>query len=65
MFYNAGSKTLEPIIQESGGCPIAGNIQGQVGCGYDLFQDVPAHCREAGLDDLSRFSFNLLTQTIL
>ena len=35
--------------------PIPGNIQGQVGRGSehpDLVEDVPAHCREVGLDDL-------------
>ena len=32
-----------------------GNIPGQVGWGSeqpDVVEDVPAHCREAGLDDL-------------
>lgn len=23
---------MEQVIQRSGGCPVAGNIQGQVGC---------------------------------
>jgi len=35
--------------------PIPGNIQGQLGQGSeqsDLVQDVPAHCREIGLNDL-------------
>jgi len=38
----------------SGG-PIPGNIHGQVGRGSeqpDVFEDVTAHCREVGLDDL-------------
>jgi len=36
-------------------CPIPGNIQGQVGRGseqHDLVEDVPAHYRRVGLDDL-------------
>jgi len=35
--------------------PFPGNIQGQVGWGFeqpDLVEDVPAHCRVVGLDDL-------------
>jgi len=42
-----------------------GNIQGQVGWGSeqpDLIQDVPAHCRGVGLDDLWR---TLPAQSIL
>ena len=43
------------VAQIGGRCPIPGNIQGQVGRGSeqpDLLEDVPAHCRGVGLDDL-------------
>jgi len=46
---------LEQVTQRGGRCPIPGNIQGQVGRGSEqpgLVEDVPAHCREVGLDDL-------------
>jgi len=46
---------LEEVAQRGGRCPIARNIQGQVGWGSeqpDLVEDVPAHCRGVGLDDL-------------
>ncbi|KAK4822678.1 hypothetical protein QYF61_019547 [Mycteria americana] len=42
-------------LPRGGRCPIPGNIQGQVGRGSeqpDLVEDVPAHCRGVGLDDL-------------
>jgi len=48
-----------------GGCPIPGNIQGQVGWGSDrpdLVEDVPVLCRGVGLDNFSR---SLPTQAIL
>ena len=35
-------------------CPTPGNIQGQVGRSSEqpgLVEDVPAHCREVGVDD--------------
>ena len=51
MLYNEGGKTLEQVAQRGGRCPMAGNVQGQVGQGSeqpDLVEDVPAHCR--GLD---------------
>ena len=47
--------TLEQVAQRSGRCSIPGNIQGQVGWGSEqpgLVEDVPAHCRAVGLDDL-------------
>jgi len=40
---------------KGGRCPIPGNIQGQVRWGSeqpDVVVDVPAHCREIGLDGL-------------
>ena len=43
------------VAQRGGRCPMAGNIQGQVRQGseqLDLVEDVPAHCRGVGLDDL-------------
>ena len=47
--YSKGSETLEQVSQRGGRCSICGNIQGQVGWGSeqpDLFEGVPAHCRE-------------------
>ena len=55
MFYNEGGETLEQVAQRGGRCPMPGNIQGQVGRGSkqtDLVEDVPAHCRGVGLDDV-------------
>jgi len=43
------------VAQRGGRHPIPRNIHGQVGRGseqHDLVVDVPAHCREGGLDDL-------------
>jgi len=54
-FYHEGAETLEEIAQRGSGGPIPGNIPGQVGQGSeqpDLVEDVPAHCRVVGLDDL-------------
>ncbi|GAB0180784.1 hypothetical protein GRJ2_000543700 [Grus japonensis] len=57
-FYNEGGETLEQVAQRgsrSRDVPITGNIQGQAGQGSEppnLVEDVPAHCREVGLDDL-------------
>jgi len=49
------SKTLERVAQRGSGGPIPGNIQDQVGWGFeqpDLVSGVPARCRGVGLDDL-------------
>jgi len=65
IFYNEGGETVERIAWRGSGGPVPGNIQGQVGWGSeqpDLVGDVPAHCRGAGLADLSR---SLPTQSIL
>jgi len=46
---------VERVAQGGSGGSIPGNIQGQVGrvsVQADLVEDIPAHCREAGLDDL-------------
>jgi len=46
IFYDEGSETLAQVAQRGGGCPIPGNIQGQVGQGSeqpDPVEDVPAH----------------------
>jgi len=54
-FYSESGETMEQVAQRGGGCPIPGNIKGQVGWGSeqpDLVKDVPAHCRGLGLDDL-------------
>ena len=53
--YEESGKTLEQLAQISCGCPILGNLQGQVGRGSEqpgLVEGVPAHCRGVGLDDL-------------
>ena len=50
-FYIEGGETLAQVAQRSGGSPVPGNIQGQIGWGSEqpgLVEDVPAHCR--GLD---------------
>ena len=55
MFYHEGGETEEQIAQRGSGDPITVNIQGQVGQGSEqcgLVEDVPAHCRGVGLDDL-------------
>ena len=46
---------MEQIAQRSSGGPIPGNIQSQVGRGSEqpgVVEDVRAHYRGAGLDDL-------------
>jgi len=48
-------KLWKQIAQRCSGGPIPGDIQGQVGWGFEqsgLVEDVPAHCRGVGLDDL-------------
>ena len=48
-------ETLEHVLQRGGRCLIHGNIQGWAGWGSeqpDLVEDVPAHCRVVGLDEL-------------
>jgi len=55
LFHNEGGEALAQVAQRGGGCPIPGNIQGQAGRGSEqpgLVEDVPAHCRGVGLDDL-------------
>ena len=54
-FYSKGGETLEEVAQRSCGCSIIESVQGQVGQGFeqpDLVEDVPAHSRGVGLDDL-------------
>jgi len=55
MFYNEGDETLEQVAQRSWGCPIPGSVEGHAGRGFeqpDPVEDVPAHDRGVGLDDL-------------
>jgi len=55
LFYSEGGETLEHVAQRGSGGPIPGNIPGQVGLGSEqpgLVENVPAHCRVVGLDDL-------------
>jgi len=55
IFYGEGGETLEQAAQRGGRCPIPGDIQGQAEQGSEqpgLVEDVPAHCRGVGLDDL-------------
>jgi len=55
IFYHEGGETLEQILQRDSGGSIPGNIPGQAGWGSEkpgLVEDVPAHCRGVGLDDL-------------
>ena len=35
IFYNEGGKTLQQVAQGSCGCLIIGNVQGQVGQGFE------------------------------
>jgi len=52
---SGGGETLEEVSRRGGRCPIPENIQRRVGWGFeqhDLVEDVPAHCRGLGLDDL-------------
>jgi len=51
MYYTEGGEPLAQVAHSGGGCPIPGNIQG---CSEQpgLVEDVPAHRREVGLDDL-------------
>jgi len=54
-FYSEDGDTLAQVAQRGSGGPIPGNIQGQAGRVSEqpaLAEDVPAYCREVGLDDL-------------
>ena len=54
-FYSEGGETLARVARRGGRCPIRGNTPGQVGRGSekpDPGEDVPAHGRGVGLDDL-------------
>jgi len=53
--YIEGGETLAKVAHRGGRCPIPGNIPGQIGRGSQppsQVEDVPAHCRGVGLDDL-------------
>ena len=63
--HEKGSEALERITQRCNGCPVLGDIQGEVGQGSeqpDIDVGVSVHCRGVELDDLQR---SLPTQTIL
>ena len=63
--FAQGGEALKQAAQRSCGCPIHGDIQGQVGCGVgkpELVESLPAHGRGVG----TQFSLrSLSTQTIL
>ncbi|KAJ7415146.1 hypothetical protein WISP_79600 [Willisornis vidua] len=47
--YCECGETLEQVTQRSCGCPVPGNVQGQIGWSFgqsDLVEGVPAHSRE-------------------
>ena len=51
ILYCEGEETLEQVAQRSCGCPLPGNVQGQVGRGFEqpgLVEGVPAHGRGLG-----------------
>jgi len=55
IFLNEGGETLAQVVQRGGSCSIPGSIQGQVGRGWGkpgLVEDVPAHFKAVGLDEL-------------
>lgn len=49
IFYIEDSEALEQFILRSCGCLFSGNVQGQVGQG---FESCPCLWREVGLDEL-------------
>jgi len=55
IFYLEGGETLQQVAQRGSEGPIPENIHGQVVWGSEppgLAEDVPAHCKGLGLDDL-------------
>jgi len=49
--HNSHSETLEQVARRSGGSPLPGSVQGQVGWSSEqpgLVEDVPAHGRGVG-----------------
>ncbi|GAB0188666.1 hypothetical protein GRJ2_001331900 [Grus japonensis] len=51
ILYCEGGEALEQVAQRSCGCPMPGNVQGQVGWGFGqrgLVEGVPAHGRGFG-----------------
>ena len=54
-FYDEGGEALAQVAQRNCGWPITGNVQSQVGWGFeqaDPAKDVPAHGKGVGLEDL-------------
>lgn len=55
IFDDDGDAALEQVFQSGGSCPAPGTIHSQMWQGSeqpDLVGDAPAHCKEAGIDDL-------------
>jgi len=55
LHYESG-ETLEQVAQRSCGCPVPGNVQGQVGRGFeqpDLMEVVAAHGKVVGTRSLN------------
>ena len=55
IFYKESGEALEQVAQRGDRCRNPGNIQGQVGWGSQkpvVAEDVPAHCKGVGRDDL-------------
>ena len=55
ILQSEGGEALPQVAQRGGGCPVPGNVQGQVGRHSeqpDPVEDVPAYGRGVGLDGL-------------
>ena len=55
MFYSERGETPDQVAQKGGRCPTPGNVRDQIGQGSeqpDQAEDVPAHWRGLGPDDL-------------
>lgn len=54
-FYSEDYETVKHVAQRGGRCPTPGNIHNQARQGFEQSSvtEVPVHCREVGLGDLS------------